>query len=221
MSPPFTEAVRLVEALLFASAKPMDAAALAERLPAGTDLDAVLRRLAALYDGRGVVLMNVAGGWAFRTAPDLALRLRSEAIEPRRLSRAAVETLAIVAYHQPVTRTEIEQIRGVATSKGTLDQLMETGWVRPGRRRQTPGRPLTWITTEDFLDHFALASANDLPGLEELAAAGLIDRGPAVATLPGGLLPGLEDQLPLLDTVGAVDGDAEAPDTADAAEEEP
>ncbi len=209
MSRLLSEAVRLVEALLFASAKPLTEAALAERLPSGTDVKSILRELAERYEGHGVVLKAVAGGWAFRTAPDLAARLRGEVAEPRRLSRAAIETLAIVAYHQPVTRPEIEQIRGVATSKGTLDQLLEVGWVRPGRRRQTPGRPLTWITTPEFLDHFGLVSTGDLPGLEDLAAAGLIDRGPAVATLPGSVLEEGDSAPSLLDVMEAGEGDVE------------
>jgi len=178
--------VRLVEALLFAAAEPMADAALRARLPADADLGAVLNELAAHYAGRGVTLVRVAGGWAFRTAPDLAARLRVEVPAPRRLSRAALETLAIVAYHQPVTRGEIEAIRGVATSKGTLDVLLEAGWIKPGRRRQTPGRPLTWVTDTAFLDHFGLESLDDLPGVAELRAAGLLDSRPAIATLPGG-----------------------------------
>lgn len=209
MSRLLSDGVRLVEALLFASAKPLTEAALAERLPPSADIRAILRELADRYDGHGVVLTAVAGGWAFRTAPDLAARLRGEVAEPRRLSRAALETLAIVAYHQPVTRPEIEHIRGVATSKGTLDQLLEAGWVRPGRRRQTPGRPLTWITTPEFLDHFGLASTGDLPGVEDLAAAGLIDRGPAVATLPGSVLDAGDEILPLLGAMDAEGEDAE------------
>jgi segregation and condensation protein B len=178
--------VRLIEAVLFAAAEPMADAALRARLPADADLGAVLGELAAHYAGRGVTLVRVAGGWAFRTAPDLAARLRVEVPAPRRLSRAALETLAIVAYHQPVTRAEIEAIRGVATSKGTLDVLLEAGWIRPGRRRQTPGRPLTWVTDKGFLDHFGLVSLDDLPGVAELRAAGLLDSRPAIATLPGG-----------------------------------
>ncbi len=178
--------LRLVEALLFAAAEPQDEAALRDRLPDGTDLAGILADLANLYEGRGVNLVRVANGWAMRTAPDLAARMRTTRELPRKPSRAAVETLAIIAYHQPVTRAEIENIRGVATSKGTLDALLEAGWVRPGRRRQTPGRPLTWLTTKAFLDHFGLVSLEDLPGVDDLKATGLLDRRPAIATLPGG-----------------------------------
>jgi len=178
--------VRLVEALLFAATAPLDAASLRARLPARADLAAILDDLRALYRGRGVELVEVAGGWAFRTATDLAPALRLEVPTPRKLTRAALETLAIIAYHQPATRGEIESIRGVATSKGTLDALMEAGWIGPGRRRQSPGRPLTWVTTKAFLDHFGLAGLDDLPGVEDLKAAGLLDARPAIATLPGG-----------------------------------
>ncbi|MEM7446302.1 MAG: SMC-Scp complex subunit ScpB [Pseudomonadota bacterium] len=184
---------RLVEALLFASAEPLEEAVLRDRLPEDADLQAILADLTEAYRNRGVVLMKVANGWAFRTAPDLAPYLRLERPSPRKLSRVALETLAIIAYHQPVTRTEIEGIRGVATSKGTLDMLMEAEWIRPGRRRQTPGRPLTWVTTKGFLDHFGLASVDELPGVEELKATGLLDSRPAIATLPGGLADQSED----------------------------
>lgn len=180
--------VRLIEALLFAAADPLDDVALRTRLPDHADLGAVLAELAEHYAGRGVNLVQVAGGWAFRTAPDLTTRLRIETTVQRKPTRAALETLAIVAYHQPVTRAEIENIRGVATHKGTLDTLMEAGWVRPDRRRQTPGRPLTWITTKQFLDHFGLAALDDLPGVEELKASGLLDSRPAIQTIPGGRL---------------------------------
>lgn len=172
------QALRLLEALLFASPNPMTDEALAVHFPAGTDLPSLLAELANFYAGRGVNLTRVAGGWTFRTAADLGPRLRLERTVSRRLSRAAVETLAIIAYHQPVTRAEIEEIRGVALGKGTLDALMESGWIKPGRRRQTPGRPVTWLTTEAFLEHFGLDSLADLPGLEELKAAGLLDARP-------------------------------------------
>ena len=181
---------RLVEALLFAAAEPVDEADLRDRLPADADLQAILADLVETYRNRGVVLTRVANGWAFRTAPDLAPHLRLERPSPRKLSRVGLETMAIIAYHQPVTRAEIENIRGVATSKGTLDILMEAGWIRPGRRRQTPGRPLTWVTTKGFLDHFGLASLDELPGIEELKATGFLDSRPAIATLPGGLMDG-------------------------------
>lgn len=173
--------LRMVEALLFASAQPLTAKALAERLPKGTDVRALLDELRETYRGRGVELRRTGEGWAFRTAPDLAALLRVDRDEPRKLTRAGLETLAIIAYHQPVTRAEIEDIRGVAVSKGTLDTLLEAGWVRPRGRRQTPGRPLTWGTSAAFLDHFGLDSLRDLPGVEELRAAGLLDARPAIA----------------------------------------
>jgi segregation and condensation protein B len=175
--------LRLVEALLFASAEPLAPAALARHLPEGTDLPALLDRLRADYEGRGVNLVRVNQRWAFRTSEDLAGRLQIETESQRKLSRAAVETLATIAYHQPVTRAEIEEIRGVALSKGTLDSLLEAGWVRPKGRRRTPGRPVTWGTTDDFLDHFGLESLDALPGLAELKAAGLLDARPAIAAL--------------------------------------
>jgi segregation and condensation protein B len=170
--------LRLIEALLFASALPLDEAALAERLPAGWDVAALLAELQGDYQGRGVNLVFVAGGWTFRTAMDLAPKLRLEKVVPRKLSRAGIETLAIIAYHQPVTRAEIEDIRGVAVSSGTLDVLVETGWVVPVGRRETAGRPVTWGTTDAFLLHFSLADRKDLPGIEELRAAGLIGQRP-------------------------------------------
>ena len=179
---------RLVEAVLFAAAEPQSEADLRAHLPDEADLPAILAELARHYDGRGINLIRVADGWAFRTAPDLAGHFRLERTETRRLSRAAIETLAVIAYHQPVTRAEIEAIRGVAVSKGTLDVLLEAGWVRPGRRRQTPGRPLTWLTTVGFLNHFGLPSLEDLPGLADLKAAGLLDTRPALAVLPGAAL---------------------------------
>ena len=169
------DALRLVEAVLFGSAGPVDPRELAARLPEGTDIAAVLAELQRHYSPRGIILVERGGKWAFRTAPDLADRLKLETTELRRLSRAAVEVLAIVAYHQPVTRAEIEEIRGVALSKGTLDILFEAGWIRPGRRRQTVGRPLQWLTTDGFLDHFGLESLIDLPDIKELKAAGLLD----------------------------------------------
>jgi segregation and condensation protein B len=176
--PPLAEQERMVEAVLFASAEPVRLADLAARLPQGSDPAAALARLAERYEGRGVRLVRVGEAWAFRTAPDLAFLMRREAVETRRLSRAAIETLAIIAYHQPVTRAEIEEIRGVSMSRGTVDQLIELGWVRFGRRKLAPGRPVTYVTTEAFLDHFGLASARDLPGLAELRASGLLDPGP-------------------------------------------
>ena len=169
------EACRVVEAVIFASAEPVGEEVLAGVVPGGVDLDAVLGRLVADYRGRGVELVRVAEKWQFRTAADLAARLAQETIEPRRLGRAALEILAIVAYHQPVTRAEIEEIRGVSTSKGTLDVLLETGWVKMRGRRRTPGRPVTWGTTEAFLVHFGLESIRDLPGLDELKGVGLFE----------------------------------------------
>lgn len=181
--PPSIEAQeRMVEALLFASAAPMGLRDLARRMPAGSDPAEALRRLRARYHGRGVELVRAGDGWAFRTAADLGFLMQEQVVETRRLSRAATETLAIVAYHQPVTRAEIEEIRGVAVSRGTLDQLIEIGWVRLGRRRQTPGRPVTFVVTDAFLDHFGLASTGDLPGLAELRAAGLLDNRPPPQT---------------------------------------
>jgi segregation and condensation protein B len=176
--------LRLIEALLFASAAPLDEGAIAERLPGGTDIAALIAELTEDYRGRGVNLIFVAGGWTFRTAPDLADKLKLEKVVARKLSRAGIETLAIIAYHQPVTRAEIEDIRGVAINKGTLDVLMETGWIAPMGRRETPGRPVTWGITDAFLLHFGLADRNDLPGIEELKAAGLV--GPRVAVLREG-----------------------------------
>jgi len=172
--------LRLLEALLFAAPEPLAEDDLARRLGDAADVGALLRGLGEVYAGRGVNLVRLSGGWTFRTAPDLAAQLRSERIVARKLSRAAVETLAIVAYHQPVTRAEIEAIRGVALARGTLDRLMEAGWVRPRGRRDSPGRPLNWATTPNFLAHFGLDTLNELPGIDELRAAGLLDIGPAV-----------------------------------------
>ncbi len=167
--------VRIAEALLFASADPLSEQDLATRLPEGCDVEAVLADLARLYEGRGVNLVCVAGGWAFRTAADLGYLLEKERVEPKKLSRAAMETLAIIAYHQPITRAEIEELRGVSVSKGTLDVLLDLGWARMRGRKPVPGRPITYGTTDAFLDHFGLSSVMDLPGLEELKSAGLLD----------------------------------------------
>jgi len=172
--------LRLLEALLFAAPGPLTTDDLAARLDDSADVIALLQELAETYAERGVNLARLAGGWTFRTAPDLASLLRSERVVPRRLSRAAVETLAIIAYHQPATRAEIEAIRGVALARGTLDRLMEAGWVRPLGRRDSPGRPLNWVTTVAFLAHFGLDRIDALPGIDELRAAGLLDIGPAV-----------------------------------------
>jgi segregation and condensation protein B len=186
--------LRLLEAVLFASAEPLAPAELARHLPEDADLGALLEELSGLYANRGVNLVSRGERWAFRTAPDLAPKMLLETSVTRKLSRAAVETLAIIAYHQPVTRGEIEEIRGVALSRGTLDTLLEAGWVRPKGRRRTPGRPVTWGTSPGFLDHFGLESLDSLPGLAELKAAGLLDPRPAIAALGAkGGLPGLED----------------------------
>jgi segregation and condensation protein B len=169
--------LRLLEALLFAAAEPLDESVLAARLPDGADIRGALRRLQADYAPRGVNLVRVAGKWTFRTANDLAWLLARESVEMKKLSRAAMETLAIIAYHQPVTRAEIEEVRGVTTSKGTIDVLLETGWIRLRGRRKSPGRPLTFGTTEAFLSHFGLEALGDLPGMEELKGAGLLEGG--------------------------------------------
>ena len=167
--------LRILEALLFAAEEPLDEKTLAARLPAGVDLRSLLAELQTEYAARGVNLVRIAGKWTLRTASDLAWLLTREAVVPRKLSRAAIETLSIVAYHQPVTRAEVEEIRGVSTSKGTLDVLLETGWVRLRGRRKAPGRPVTYGTTEAFLSHFGLEALADLPGLDELKGAGLIE----------------------------------------------
>lgn len=171
--------LRLIEALIFASAEPVDERILAERLPEGADLAALMAELEAQYSARGVNLVRRGGKWAFRTAPDLAGALHVEQTQVKRLSRAAIEVLAIIAYHQPITRAEIEEVRGVALSKGTLDLLLEAGWIRPRGRRRTPGKPLQWGTSDGFLDHFGLEGIDDLPNLKELKAAGLLDSRPA------------------------------------------
>src|SRR6476646_7529737 len=181
------EKMRILEALLFAAPEPLDPAALAQHFAEDEDISALLEELRELYATRGVNLVRVAGKWAFRTADDLAFLLEREAVEQRRLSRAALETLAIIAYHQPVTRAEIEEIRGVSTSKGTVDVLLETGWIRPRGRRKAPGRPVTYGTSEAFLSHFGLDAVTDLPGLEELKGSALLD---------GRLPPGFSVPIP-------------------------
>lgn len=202
--------LRIVEAVLFAAPEPIDVARIAQHLDEGDDVASLVGELRQAYAERGINLVSVAGKWAFRTAEDLSFLLQRYAVEERRLSRAALETLSIVAYHQPVTRAEIEEIRGVSTSSGTIDLLLETGWIRPRGRRRAPGRPVTYGTTESFLDHFGFASIKDLPGLAELKGAGLLD-----ATLPPGfsvpepndvasLLP---DELPLDDAGGEAEAD--------------
>ena len=175
VSPDHVQHLRLLEALIFAGTQALDEQELADRLPNDADLPRLLADLAELYANGGINLVKVAGGYAFRTAPDLSEKLKIERPVTRKLSRAAVETLAIIAFHQPVTRAEIEQVRGVGLSKGTLDLLFEQNWIRPMGRRRAPGKPVTWGTTDFFLEHFGLASLNDLPGHEELRAAGLLD----------------------------------------------
>jgi segregation and condensation protein B len=181
------EELRLLEAMLFASAEPLDEKSLGARLPQGVDVHAALVRLQEEYATRGVNLVRISGKWTFRTANDLSWLLSKETVETRKLSRAAIETLAIIAYHQPVTRAEIEDIRGVTTSKGSVDVLLETGWIRPRGRRKGPGRPLTYGTSAEFLSHFGLDALGDLPGLEELKGAGLLD---------GRLPPGFSVPMP-------------------------
>ncbi|MBB3147575.1 segregation and condensation protein B [Phyllobacterium trifolii] len=169
-----SEALRMAEAILFASAEPVTEKALRERLPSGVDVAALLGELQEIYSKRGINLRQTGGAWAFRTAADLAFLMNREAVQQKKLSRAALEVLAIIAYHQPVTRAELEDIRGVETSKGTLDVLMETGWIKFRGRRRTPGRPITYGTTASFLDHFGLQEVRDLPGIDELRGAGLL-----------------------------------------------
>ncbi|KIC11412.1 segregation and condensation protein B [Leisingera sp. ANG-M1] len=185
-APPMAEQERMVEAVLFASAEPVTLRDLEGRLPPGCNPREALEHLRKRYEGRGVRVVRLGDAWAIRTAPDLGFLMQKETTELRKLSRAAIETLAIVAYHQPVTRTEIEEIRGVSVSRGTIDQLMEMDWIRLGRRRMTPGRPVTFVVTPDFLDHFGLESARDLPGLKELRAAGLLENRPPPGALPMG-----------------------------------
>lgn len=175
--------LRLLEAMLFAAAAPVPLKTIVSRMPEGTDVKALLEELKGIYANRGVHLCRIGKGWGFRTAPDLAPHLRVENTVSRRMSRAAIETLAIIAYHQPITRAEIEEMRGVALSRGTLDLLLEAGWIRPRGRRRTPGRPVTWGTSENFLDHFGLESVDALPGVDELKAAGLLDRKPGFGPL--------------------------------------
>jgi segregation and condensation protein B len=222
------EELRLLEALLFAASEPLDQATLAKRLPDGADVKELLQQLQADYALRGVNLVRLGNKWAFRTANDLSWLMTRESTETRRLSRAAIEVLAIVAYHQPVTRAEIEDIRGVVTSKGTLDVLLETGWIRPRGRRKTPGRPLTFGTTESFLSQFSLEALGDLPGLDELKGTGLLDsRLPTGFSVPAPSDdPALrEDEDPLepgdLDFALAppVEPEAEADERAEAREE--
>jgi len=193
--------LRLLEAILFASAEPLEPEAIVDRMPDGAPVEALIEDLQGLYANRGVNLMRIGKGWAFRTAEDLTGYMRVSLEAPRKLSRAAMETLAIIAYHQPVTRAEIEEIRGVATNRGTIDQLLEAGWIRPRGRRRAPGKPVTWGTTELFLDAFRLEGLDALPGVEELKAAGLLDRRPGMGAIAmraddaePELLPGEQDE---------------------------
>ena len=185
-APPLAEQERMVEAVLFASAEPVTIAALEARMPHGSDAAQAVDLIQKRYEGRGVRVVRVGEAWAIRTAPDLGFLMQKETVETRKLSRAAIETLAIVAYHQPCTRAEIEEIRGVSVSRGTIDQLLEMEWVRLGRRRMTPGRPVTFVVTPEFLDHFGLENARDLPGLKELRSAGLLENRPHSGTAPPG-----------------------------------
>ena len=177
-APPLAEQERMVEAILFATAEPVSVAELNGRMPHGCNAAEALVLLTKRYEGRGVSVKKVGDGWAMRTASDLSFLMQKETVETRKLSRAAIETLAIIAYHQPVTRAEIEEIRGVSVSRGTIDQLLELEWIKFGRRKMTPGRPVTYMVTQEFLDHFGLESARDLPGLKELRAAGLLENRP-------------------------------------------
>ena len=183
-APPMAEQERMAEAVLFASVEPVTVRDLEARMPHGCDAAEALVHLRKRYEGRGVRVVKVGDAWAFRTAPDLGYLMQKETVESRKLSRAAIETLAIIAYHQPCTRAEIEEIRGVSVSRGTVDQLLEMEWIRFGRRKMTPGRPVTFVVTEAFLDHFGLESARDLPGLKELRAAGLLDNRLPPSAMP-------------------------------------
>jgi len=221
-TPPETDAradqLRLLEALFFASAAPLDEESIALRLPHGSDIPGLVAELGEHYAARGVNLVRIAGGWTLRTAPDLGPRLKLEQTVTRKLSRAAIETLAIVAYHQPVTRGEIEEIRGVIVSSGTLDVLMEAGWIAPKGRRETPGRPVTWVTTDQFLTHFGLADRRDLPGIDELKAAGLIGPRPdfvlseqARPAADEAQAEEEDEEEPLFDPVSEGEGEGEEP----------
>ncbi|SLN29200.1 hypothetical protein ROJ8625_01248 [Roseivivax jejudonensis] len=202
-APVMAEQERMVEAMLFAASEPVTVKELEARMPHGCDAAEALVHLRRRYEGRGVHVVRVGDSWAIRTAPDLGFLMRAETEETRKLSRAAIETLAIIAYHQPVTRAEIEEIRGVSVSRGTVDQLLEMEWIRFGRRKMTPGRPVTFVVTETFLDHFGLESARDLPGLKELRAAGLLESRPP----PG-------------DAPQAGEGDVDADEASDAGQSE-
>ena len=184
-APVMGEQERMVEAILFATAEPVTIKDMTERMPHGCDPAEAIVHLRKRYEGRGVRVVRIGDTWAIRTAPDLGFLMQKETVETRKLSRAAIETLAIIAYHQPVTRAEIEEVRGVSVSRGTVDQLLEMEWIRFGRRRMTPGRPVTFVVTQGFLDHFGLENARDLPGLKELRSAGLLENRPPPGAMPG------------------------------------
>ena len=184
-APPAAAQERMVEAILFATAEPVTIADLQARMPHGCEAKPALEALKKRYEGRGVAVVKIGEAWAIRTAPDLGFLMQKETVETRKLSRAAIETLAIIAYHQPCTRAEIEEIRGVSVSRGTIDLLLELEWIRFGRRRMTPGRPVTFVATQTFLDHFGLENARDLPGMSDLRAAGLLESRPLSGPLPG------------------------------------
>jgi len=183
-APPIAEQERMLEAVLFATSEPITLKELEGRMPHGCDAAEAMVHLRKRYDGRGVQVAKIGDAYAIRTASDLGFLMQKETVEVRKLSRAAIETLAIIAYHQPVTRAEIEEIRGVSVSRGTVDQLLELEWIRFGRRKMTPGRPVTFVVTPGFLDHFGLENARDLPGLKELRSAGLLENRPPPGTLP-------------------------------------
>jgi segregation and condensation protein B len=222
------ETLRFLEAVLFAAAEPLTEKAMAQRLPDDADVKGLLEELTAHYANRGVNLMQFDGRWAFRTAPDLSHRMSIERKVVRKLTRAAIETLAIIAYHQPVTRAEIEEIRGVAISKGTLDSLLEADWIKPAGRRETPGRPVTWATTTGFLEHFNLESCAALPGIEELRAAGLLDARSSISTLgtqgstvlpPDGAQEQAEEEAAAIELRGEPEAVVEGEAEGDAAED--
>lgn len=183
-APSLIEQERMIEAVLFASAEPITIKELEARMPHGCDVAEAMISVRRRFEGRGVHVMKIGDAYALRTAADLGYLMQKETVEVRKLSRAAIETLAIIAYHQPVTRAEIEEIRGVSVSRGTVDQLLELDWIRFGRRKMTPGRPVTFVITEGFLDHFGLESARDLPGLKELRSAGLLENRSPLSMLP-------------------------------------
>ncbi|MDI9407973.1 MAG: SMC-Scp complex subunit ScpB [Candidatus Pacebacteria bacterium] len=191
--------LRLVEAILFASPRPVTVAELRSRLPEDSDIGEILTSLQRHYAGRGVNLVEVAGGWCFRTAIDLSSVIAATAAVPKKLSRAAIEALSIIAYQQPVTRSEIEEIRGVTLNKGTLDVLLEAGWIKPAGRRESPGRPTLWATSQEFLSHFGLAKLSDLPNLEELRAAGLLERRPGISILAMSAEEAADSEFPFED----------------------